>query len=174
MTFSEIPLPQGVPWRLTTRKIRPAPTFAKSLHPGAAELVSSTLSDGSYRKHLEELRRKLNRVRRTVAAKLETLEIHPWLMPRGGFYLWCRLPGGRDAASVAHAALRDGVILAPGNVFSASQTASEFMRFNVAQMNSAQIFSVLERTLSLETNAYSRSEQIPGAHVKRGVHLRVA
>jgi len=121
--------------------------------PVAAELVFSALSDGSYRKHLEELRRKLNRVRRTIATKLEALGVQPWLMPHGGFYLWCRLPGGRDAGAVAHAALRDGVILAPGNVFSASQTASEFMRFNVAQMNSAHIFTVLERALKPETNA---------------------
>jgi len=28
MTFSEIPLPKGFPWRLTVRKIRPAATFA--------------------------------------------------------------------------------------------------------------------------------------------------
>ena len=45
-------------------------------------------------------------------------------MPRGGFYLWCRLPDGRDAADVARAALRENVVLAPGNVFSVSQSAS--------------------------------------------------
>jgi len=119
-----------------------------AVSPVAAELVFSTLRDGSYRKHMDELRRKLNRVRRTVATKLEALGIQPWLMPRGGFYLWCRLPGGKNAATVAQAALRDDVILAPGNVFSTSQTFSEFMRFNIAQMNSAHVFAVLERALN--------------------------
>lgn len=116
--------------------------------PVAAELVFAALSDGSYRKHLEALRRRLARARRDTAAKLEALGISPWLMPRGGFYLWCELPDGRDAAAVARAALRNGIVLAPGDVFSVSQTASRFMRFNVAQMNDAAVFDVLERVLA--------------------------
>src|SRR5690606_23237665 len=86
--------------------------------PIAAEFVLSVLSDSSYRKHLEALRRRLARARRDVAARLERHEILPWLMPRGGFYLWCSLPDGLDAAAVARAALREDVVLAPGNVFS--------------------------------------------------------
>jgi DNA-binding transcriptional MocR family regulator len=116
--------------------------------PAAAGLVFAVLGDGSYRKHLEALRRRLARARRDTAAKLDGLGISPWLMPRGGFYLWCGLPGGRDAAAVARAALREDVVLAPGDVFSVSQTASGFMRFNVAQMSDARVFAVLERALS--------------------------
>jgi DNA-binding transcriptional MocR family regulator len=56
------------------------------------------------------------------------------LMPRGGIYLWCQLPDGVDAADLARAALADNVILAPGNVFSVSQSMTNFMRFNVRQM----------------------------------------
>jgi DNA-binding transcriptional MocR family regulator len=116
--------------------------------PVAAGLVFAALGDGSYRKHLEALHRRLARARRDTAAKLEERGISPWLMPRGGFYLWCSLPGGRDAAAVARAALREDVVLAPGDVFSVSQTASGFMRFNVAQMSDARVFAVLERALS--------------------------
>lgn len=116
--------------------------------PVAAELVLSALSDGSYRKHLDGLRRRLAHARRNVAGRLERLGISPWLMPRGGFYLWCSLPDGRDAAEVAHAALRDDVVFAPGNVFSVSQSASAFMRFNVAQMSEPRIFAALERALA--------------------------
>ena len=36
MTFSEIPVPQGVPCRLSARKIRPAVTLADSLHRSTA------------------------------------------------------------------------------------------------------------------------------------------
>ena len=115
--------------------------------PVAAELVLSTLSDGTYRKHLEDLRQKLLRLRRTVTSRLESLEIQPWLMPRGGFYLWCRLPNRHDAATVARAALHEGVLLAPGDVFSASQTASMFMRFNIVHTNHPSVFTVLERIL---------------------------
>jgi DNA-binding transcriptional MocR family regulator len=69
-------------------------------------------------------------------------------MPRGGFYLWCRLPDGRNAAAVARAALREDVVLAPGDVFSVSQTASGLMRFNVAQMGEPRVFAVLKRALA--------------------------
>ncbi|SEE46430.1 DNA-binding transcriptional regulator, MocR family, contains an aminotransferase domain [Rhizobiales bacterium GAS188] len=118
--------------------------------PVAAELVSGTLSDGSYRKHLDALRRRLSKARREAGSKLATLGIRPWIMPRGGFYLWCRLPDGRDAADVARAALCENLVLAPGNVFSLSQSASEFMRFNVAQMVDPRVFAVLARALAGE------------------------
>jgi DNA-binding transcriptional MocR family regulator len=116
--------------------------------PVAAELVFATLSDGSYRKHLDGLRRRLARVRRETADKLEALGLRPWLMPRGGFHLWCGLPDGRDAADVARAALRENVVLAPGNVFSVSQSASEYLRFNVAQMGDPRVFEVLVRAMA--------------------------
>ncbi len=102
--------------------------------PLAAELVAAILTDGSYARHLDGLRRRLVKARREAAAGLETLGIRPWLMPRGGFYLWCRLPEGRDAAALARAALKENVILAPGNVFSVSQSAAHDMRFNVAHV----------------------------------------
>jgi DNA-binding transcriptional MocR family regulator len=114
--------------------------------PVAAELVLRTLGDGSYRKHLAHLRGRLAKRRREVLGQLEGLGIRPWTLPRGGFYLWCRLPDGRDAAEVAKAALRERVVLAPGNVFSVGRSAPDFMRFNVAQMT-PEVLPVLGRVL---------------------------
>ncbi|WP_454918804.1 aminotransferase-like domain-containing protein [Xanthobacter sediminis] len=114
--------------------------------PLAAELVFRTLSDGSYRRHLAGLRGRLARARREMAGRLAGLGVRPWTLPRGGFYLWCRLPDGRDAAEVARAALRDKVVLAPGNVFSVAQSATDLMRFNVTQMN-ARALHVLAQAL---------------------------
>jgi DNA-binding transcriptional MocR family regulator len=116
--------------------------------PAAAQLVFSVLSDGGYRKHLHELRRRLSKARRTTETQLAGLSIHPWIMPRGGFYLWCRLPGRVSAADVARSALCDNLVLAPGDVFSVSQSASDFMRFNVAQMSDSRIFFLLEKALA--------------------------
>ncbi len=115
--------------------------------PVAAELIANVLVGGSYRKHMEELRLRLARGRRQVAMRLQSLDIQPWLMPRGGFYLWCRLPNDQDSADVARAALAENVVLAPGNVFSVSQTASAFMRFNVAQMSDPRTLAVLKRAI---------------------------
>ena len=113
----------------------------------ATEIIASVLASGFYRKHVEELRRRLVRSRRDIAEKLTRIGITPWLMPRGGFYLWCRLPDGTDSADVARAALSDNVVLAPGNVFSAAQTAGAFMRFNVAQCRDPKLMPTLQRAI---------------------------
>ena len=71
-------------------------------------------------------------------------------MPRGGIFLWCHLADGQDATAVARAALEENVVLAPGNVFSVSQAASNFMRFNVAHMNDLGMWGVLRRALKAQ------------------------
>lgn len=115
--------------------------------PVTTELIFATLSDGSYRKHMLALQRRLARARREAVTKLASLGIRPWLAPRGGFLLWCPLPDGRDAAAMARAALKENMVLAPGNVFSVSLSFPDFMRFNVAQMSNPQVFEVLTRAL---------------------------
>lgn len=107
--------------------------------PIAAEAISHVLSGGSYRKHMEEVRQRLARRRREVGAQLSRIGIEPWLMPRGGFYLWCKLPGDLNSADIARRALLEDIVLAPGNVFSASQSASQFIRMNVAQTDARSI-----------------------------------
>lgn len=113
----------------------------------AAELLLAALTDGGYRKHMETVRGRLAAAMERTVGRLEGLGIAPWLVPQAGMFLWCRLPGGVDAAAVARACLREDVVLAPGNAFSRSQTASSFLRFNVAQSLDDRIFAVLERAL---------------------------
>lgn len=115
--------------------------------PIATGLIASVLAGGSYRKHMEELRRRLARARRETAHKLQRVGVETWLMPRGGFNLWCRLPKGSDSAAVARSALEENVVLAPGNVFSASQSAAAFMRFNVAQCSDPKVMAILQRAI---------------------------
>jgi DNA-binding transcriptional MocR family regulator len=113
----------------------------------AAELVAHVLTGGRYRKHMEDVRLRLVRARREVAGKLADVGLELSLMPRGGFYLWCRLPNGLKAAEVARAALEEDILLAPGDVFSVSETASNFLRFNVAQSRHPRIWQVMRRVV---------------------------
>lgn len=115
----------------------------------SAELVYLTLKDGSYRKHVEALRLRLAKTMAEVSARLEAIGIVPWLKPQAGMFLWCRLPEGLDAADVARACLAEGIVLAPGNVFSQSDTAGGFMRFNVAQSTDPRIFDVLKTSMQM-------------------------
>ncbi len=116
--------------------------------PIGTELISSVLAGGGYRKYMDELRQRLTRARRETAGRLEPLGIRPWIMPRGGFYLWCRLPDGQNSAALARMAVSENVVLAPGDVFSVSQTAAAFLRFNVAQASDPHIFAVLRRAMA--------------------------
>ncbi len=111
------------------------------------ELVFAVLGDGGFRKHIDALRSRLERARQDVASRLRGIGIEPWIEPRAGMFLWCRLPDDRDSADVARAALADNVVLAPGNAFSVSQSAGSHMRFNVAQMQDERTFEVLRSIL---------------------------
>ncbi len=115
--------------------------------PFAAELVFQVLSDGFYRKHLDQLNRRLAQAMGETLARLKALGFTPWSEPQGGMFLWMRLPGGLDSADIARRALAENVVLAPGNVFSLAQSSGTFMRFNVAQSRAPRLFSVLEKAL---------------------------
>ena len=99
------------------------------------EVVYAALSDGGYRRHTDTLRVRLERARRDVGGQLRALGIVQWSEPRAGMFLWCQLPDGIDAAELTRKALIANIVLAPGNAFSVSKTAANFMRFNVTQIN---------------------------------------
>lgn len=113
----------------------------------AAEIIHHAITDSGYRKHVESVRHRLAEAMGTTVARLQAIGIEPWMTPQAGMYLWCQLPQGKDAATLARACLNDGVLLAPGNAFSQSMTAGDFLRFNVAQSGDARIYEVLKRAL---------------------------
>ncbi len=114
----------------------------------AAEAVLSVLTDSGYRKHLEMIKLRLVEEMEKTTVRLGRLGIRPWLSPQAGMFLWCKLPEGLDAAVIARSCLENGVILAPGNAFSQSQSAGNFLRFNVAQSTDERVFNVLAQALS--------------------------
>lgn len=113
----------------------------------SAELVFDLLKDGSYRKHVEALRGRLSGAMARTIEQLQPLGITPWIEPRAGMFVWCRLPDGIDAAVVARRMLERKIVLAPGNAFSHTKSASGFLRFNVAQCADQRIFSELARLM---------------------------
>lgn len=115
--------------------------------PVATELIAAVLAGGRYRKHMDEVRQRLARARKRAIDRLAPLGLVPWIIPRGGFYLWCRLPDGHDSAVIARRSMEENVVLAPGNVFSVSQSATSFLRFNVAQLTKDRIFSVIKQVM---------------------------
>jgi len=114
----------------------------------AATVVLSALTDSGYRKHMSSVHTRLARARAQTVPRLAKLGITPWLIPQAGMFLWCRLPDNNSATELANRCLSQGVVLAPGNTFSQSHSAENFMRFNVAQASNARVFEVLAQALN--------------------------
>lgn len=108
-----------------------------------AQLALRALTDSGYRRHMEGVRQRLASAMAQTIARLAPLGIRPWLVPQAGLFLWCQIPQGMDAAVIARDCLAEGVVLAPGNAFSQSLGAHDFLRFNVAQCSNARLFEVL-------------------------------
>jgi len=113
----------------------------------AAELTHAILTNGAYRRYLTALRERLARARGDTLARLRPLGLSPWIEPAAGIFLWMRLPDGLDGGEIAQQALAEGVVLAPGEAFSASRGWRDYLRFNAAQASEARIYDVLERAI---------------------------
>jgi DNA-binding transcriptional MocR family regulator len=112
--------------------------------PLAAQLLHDVLADGGFRRHMDHTRARLHEKRERTLNRLRDIGVMPWTLPSGGLFLWCTLPGAVDAADIARRALAEDVLFAPGNVFSVSQAAAGYMRFNVAMMEEPKILRVLD------------------------------
>lgn len=115
----------------------------------SAQIVHALLTDGTYRRHIEGLRAKLADAMTMTAKRLRATGLELWTEPQGGMFLWARLPDGMDSGVIARHALEKGVVLAPGNVFSPSRSATAYLRFNVAQSADPYVFAVLREAMKL-------------------------
>ena len=111
-----------------------------------AEVVYSVLLNGSYRRHLDSLRARLADAMGKTLHALPEIGVTPWHTPCGGMFVWCKLPDRIEASNLARYALDRGVVLAPGDVFSHGGTDGNFMRFNVAQMQSKRAVEFLAKS----------------------------
>lgn len=114
----------------------------------AAEIVLATLTDSGYRRHMESVRGRLAVAMQATLGQLAQVGITPWHTPQAGMFLWCRLPAGAEATTVSRACLEQGIILAPGNAFSQSGTAGDFLRFNVSRSTDPKLITVLKGVLA--------------------------
>ena len=123
--------------------------LAVSLSSGhfAAAFLHRVLTEAGYRRHLTALRARLADAMGRTIARLKAAGLTPWLEPTGGTFVWARLPDGLDATEIARHGLRHGVAFAPGPVFSASEDARSYLRFNAAASLNPKGFEALEEAM---------------------------
>jgi DNA-binding transcriptional MocR family regulator len=108
-------------------------------------VVYKILSEGTYRKHVERIRTRLDGVRSRTVRQIEKLGMKVDPVTPAGLFVW--VDAGCDTNVLTEKALEQGILLAPGSLFSPKQLPSTRMRLNVAAMHDPAIWKFLERNL---------------------------
>jgi DNA-binding transcriptional MocR family regulator len=121
--------------------------------------VAEFLASGGYDRHLRRLRAAIsgNVERYREAILLEFPDGTRVSSPRGGFVLWIELPAGVDALELHEQALRRGIVVAPGPLFSARSRFSNFIRVSAGTPWSDRIATAI-RTLAKLVAKSSRGD----------------
>ena len=114
----------------TVAKAKMASTIATAAPLQMA--ITEFLKKGGYDHHLRRLRRSyaFNLARMSEAIATYFPPGTRATRPKGGFVLWVELPASVDALKLYHQALSRKIGVAPGPLFSATQTYSNFIRLN--------------------------------------------
>lgn len=109
--------------------------------------IHHTLAEGHYRKHVRRVRSRLDQSRDFTLRQLELLGFTVPDQTEHGMFVWAKLPECKsNAVELAALALKQDVVLAPGNIFKSDGSASRWMRFNVAN-SEAPMFKILSSLL---------------------------
>ena len=110
------------------------------------ETIAEYLKHGGYHHHLRQIKRTfcatLNRVTQAVARYFP--KGTKATRPVGGFLLWVELPAGINAMDLYRRALRHNISIAPGPLFSAAGSFTNFLRLNCGYIWSERIQAALE------------------------------
>lgn len=109
-------------------------------------VVHRVLAGGQYRRHADRVRARVDEARTRCIKALGKLGVTVPAEPYGGMFVWGDC--GRDTESVARAAAAQGLLLAPGVLFSPVQAPSTMMRFSVALMDNRAAWPVLASVLA--------------------------
>ena len=108
-------------------------------------LLYLMLIDGPYRKRLSRLHERLGAARLHVVRAFERIGMELFVEPADGMFVWARFPHVEDSLTLAEAAQRDGIMLAPGVVFRPHLERSPWMRFNAAVCEDTRVLRWLQR-----------------------------
>ena len=119
-------------YRSTVAWLKYSTSMATATLPQVA--VAAFMAEGGYRQHLRRIRRiyrqRVADLRRAVIRFFPTdIRVTD---PAGGYLLWVELPETVDALKLYQTALKEGIAITPGHLFSAGNRYRNFIRLNAA------------------------------------------
>jgi DNA-binding transcriptional MocR family regulator len=108
-------------------------------------VVYKVLSEGSFRKHADRMRARLDGIRAKTIRQMERVGLKVDQAAPAGMFVWA--DAGCDTNVLTEKAMAHNLLLAPGSLFSPKQLPSTRMRLNVAAMQEPAVWRFLEREL---------------------------
>jgi DNA-binding transcriptional MocR family regulator len=109
--------------------------------------VSEVLDSGRYKRHVEQVRARLARMRRDARVALESAGLTFDGAGGEGIFLWGRVPDAAPVEELVRRASERSILLARGALFSPVQGCAQWLRFNVAHSNSPRLVQFLRESL---------------------------
>ncbi|WP_321788037.1 MULTISPECIES: aminotransferase-like domain-containing protein [Paraburkholderia] len=110
--------------------------------------IDAIVSDGHFLRHTNHLQEKLRRATDAAIHTLRRIGATIYRESEQSLYLWAALPGWDDSMKLAKAIFEQGVILAPGAVFSPNLAGpSPWCRFNVGYLADKRLSRALASVL---------------------------
>ncbi len=130
-------------------------------------VVYKILSEGQYRKHTDRIRSRLDAVRAKTVRQMERVGLRVDVAPPAGMFVWA--DAGRDTNLLTAQAMPEGLLLAPGSLFSPNQLPSTRMRLNVASMQEPTVWAFLERALDAREGGADHPARAVSAHTLKSL-----
>ena len=117
------------------------------LNPLVSSIVHGTIERGFLPTHIERLRQAL---RRRAAAMSDALDAHlpdaAYVRPRGGYFVWCKLPGGVDTSALLERARNEHAVgFCPGTRCAVSRDLKDHVRLSFSFYDEAELGAAVER-----------------------------
>lgn len=136
-------------WHARVAMLKYAHSRANDLLPQLT--VADFIASGGYERHLRRLRRALQHQRGQMAEAIAAYfpAGSRLSVPAGGVTLWVELPEGCSSEALFHAALREGIRISPGLMYSNSNRFQRFIRLGCGHPYTREIDLALRRLASL-------------------------
>lgn len=112
-------------------------------------VVYHILTGGAYRRHIEQLKKRLQAAMTQVSRQFEQRGFLPWYQPEAGYLLWLHMPSGLSAKTLSELLEPQHIVLAPGGHFSLQADADQYMRVNVTQCLDPKLWTALDQALAI-------------------------